>query len=363
LRCYREQAFTAAAGFVVPARRKTSGENEFFSNLCQPAPQLKTPEEPPERAAAAKIGGPTWCAPQLIRGMGLTVLCDRMAFMHELLGRLPVEGRVLDLGCGNGSFDASGLQATVIGLDLEGGSTPPARFVRGDASGLPFAAGTFDAVVSNHSLEHVRDLDGCLSEMSRVLKSDGCVYVAVPDSTTLTDRLYRWLADGGGHVNPFTSAAELSRKIETATALPHCGTRTLCTSFSFLNRKLHRTPRRLLLLGGGTQTSLLLGTYFLRLMDRFFGTRLIVYGWALYFGEGTESIERATWTNVCILCGAGHGSSWLLDEKRVFRRLLPFYRCPQCGTLNLFTRDEHYSHLNAPVSQALEAPPPVVAAR
>ena len=145
----------------------------------------------------------------------------------------------------------------------------------------------FDAVVSNHSLEHVRDLDRCLSEMSRVLKPDGCVYVAVPDSTTLTDRLYRWLADGGGHVNPFASAAELSRKIEQSTALPHYGTRTLCTSFSFLNRKLHRTPRRLLLLGGGTQTSLLLGTYILRLMDRFLGTRLIVYGWALYFGEAT----------------------------------------------------------------------------
>src|ERR1700676_1461781 len=127
--------------------------------------------------------------------------------MHELLRRLPVEGRVLDLGCGNGSFDASGLQATVIGLDLEAGLSPPSHFVRGDASELPFASGAFDAVLSNHSLEHVRDLDGCLSEMSRVLKPDGCLYVAVPDSTTLTDRLYRWLADGGGHVNPFASAA------------------------------------------------------------------------------------------------------------------------------------------------------------
>jgi len=272
--------------------------------------------------------------------------------MYELLRNLPAKARVLDLGCGNGSFDASGLRATVIGLDLEGGSSSPPRFVRGDASALPFAANTFDAIVSNHSLEHVRDVDGCLAEIHRVLKSTGCLYVAVPDSTTLFDRLYRWLADGGGHVNPFSSAVELSQRIERATGLPHRGTRTLCTSFSILNRKARRAraPWRLLLLGGGTQTSLLLGTYTLRLTDRLFGTRLTVYGWALYFGAANESTSAAAWTNVCILCGAGHASWWLLHEHRVFRRLfLPFYRCPGCGALNLFTRDEYYSHLSPPI--------------
>jgi len=274
--------------------------------------------------------------------------------MRELLCRLPAKARVLDLGCGNGSFDVSGVRAMVTGLDLEQGSSPPARFVRGDASTLPFAARTFDAVVSNHSLEHVVDLAGCLAEISRVLRPTGSLYVAVPDSTTLCDRLYRWLADGGGHVNPFSSATRLSEEIERATALPHRGTRTLCTSFSFLNRRRRRTraPRRLLLLGGGTQTSLLLAAYVLRVVDRLFETRLIVYGWALYFGEETEGIDATTWTNVCILCGSGHPSSWLLQENRIFRKLLlSFYRCPHCGTLNLFTKDEHYSHLGIPVSQ------------
>ncbi len=152
--------------------------------------------------------------------------------MDELLRSLPAEARGWDLGCGNGSFDASGLRATVIGLDLEAGSSPPTRFVRGDASRLPFAANTFDAIVSNHSLEHIPEIDDCLAEIGRVLKAAGCLYIAVPDSTTLSDKLYRWLAEGGGHVNPFSSAVELSRRIERATALPHRGTRTLCTSFS-----------------------------------------------------------------------------------------------------------------------------------
>jgi SAM-dependent methyltransferase len=262
--------------------------------------------------------------------------------MLDLLRDLPPEAKVLDLGSGSGSFDAAGLRATVVRLDLEPSTSK--NFVRGDASNLPFPPRTFDAIVSNHSLEHVENLDGCLREISRVLKPAGILYVAVPDSTTLCDRLYRWLSRGGGHVNPFPSAADLSQKIETAIALPHLGTRTLCASFSFLNRKLIRTriPGKLLLLGGGTQTSLLIATYALRLLDRFLGTRLIVYGWALYFGKSPETSE--TWTNVCILCGSGQDSKSL----RVFRKLLlPFYRCPQCGTLNLFTRDEYYAHLKA----------------
>jgi SAM-dependent methyltransferase len=270
--------------------------------------------------------------------------------MLDLLRDLPPEAKVLDLGCGNGSFNAAGLNATVVRVDLETSNSPPPNFVRADASNLPFATRTFDAVISNHSLEHVENLDGCLNEISRVLKPDAMLYVAVPDSTTVCDRLYRWLASGGGHVNPFPSATDLSHKIETATALPHLGTRTLCTSFSFLNRKLIRAriPGKLLLLGGGTQTSLLMATYTLRLLDRFLGTRLIVYGWALYFGKAPESSE--TWTNVCILCGSGQDSSSLV----VFRKLLlPFYRCPQCGTLNLFTRDEHYTHLASGVSLRL----------
>ncbi len=268
--------------------------------------------------------------------------------MLDFLRRLPAGARILDLGCGNGSFDTSGLDATVIGLDLEAGSPPPG-FVRGDASVLPFAAATFHGVISNNSLEHVPDLDACLKEIARILKPGGWLYIAVPDSTTLTDRLYRWLADGGGHVNPFPSAEDLSQKISRATALPLRGTRTLCSSFSFLNRKLRRrrAPRRLLLLGGGTQISLLLGTFLLRLLDRILRTRLIVYGWAFYFGETPERLDGAAWTNVCVLCGAGQASSWLLRENRVSRKLFfPLYRCGQCETLNLFTRDEHYSHLS-----------------
>lgn len=111
----------------------------------------------------------------------------------------------------------------------------------------------------------------------------GRCFVSVPDATTLTDKLYRWLARGGGHVNAFKAADEVGAAISAANGLVHVATRTLCSSLSFLHR--HNAPkprpRRLLLLGGGATWTLLLYTWLSRRIDRFLNTRTSVYGWAL----------------------------------------------------------------------------------
>ena len=266
--------------------------------------------------------------------------------MNELLKTVAPGGAVLDLGCGAGTFLLDDRSFAVVRVDLERPSGRVANFAQADAAQLPFPASRFDAVVSNHSLEHFHNLAGALEEIGRVVKSSGSLYVAVPDSNTLSDRLYRWLARGGGHVNRFTSAGDLASMIERATRLKHVATRPLCTSFSFLNQNNRRTrpPRRLWLLGGGTETSLFFATYIFRLLDRCLGTRLSFYGWALYFGNPPAPIDSGCWTNVCIRCGSGHPSDRLLCSRK-FVRLLPFlpaYQCPACGTLNLFTDDKHY---------------------
>ena len=270
--------------------------------------------------------------------------------MHELLRPLPHGSLVLDLGCASGSFDSGDGHLTVIRFDLDRESPPPANFVQGDATNLPFTSGCFEVVISNHSLEHVESLASSLEEIGRVLKSSGALYVAVPDASTVTDKLYRWLARGGGHVNHFRSAQDLALKIERATGLPHKATRTLCTSLSFLNRRNRRSrpPRRLLLLGGGTQISLLLITGCFRLLDRFLGTRLSVYGWAFYFGAvEPRDVDCETWSNVCVRCGSGASSSWLENMGRVTRSWfgLSTYTCPQCETRNLFTVDRTWRTL------------------
>jgi SAM-dependent methyltransferase len=216
-------------------------------------------------------------------------------------------------------------------------------FVQADAAWLPFRSGCFDAIISNHSLEHVDDLPRVLSEIGRVVRKDGSLYVAVPDASTVTDRLYRWIFHGGGHINPFESASKLSGEIARATGLPPVGMRVLHTSLRFLMRCNFepRPPRRLWLVGNGNPTFTAWLTYFLRTLDQSLGTRTSVYGWALYFGDVGETLETAPWTNVCIRCGAGHSDASLTVNKRVRRQFLFLrsYECPNCGAWNLFTKD------------------------
>lgn len=243
--------------------------------------------------------------------------------MHEILRSLRPGDRVLDLGCASGSFPAEATLADVVRIDRD---VPrdvgkDAVFVQGDAAGLPFVRGAFDAVISNHSLEHFADLPGALREIGRAIRPGGSLFVAAPDASTLTDRLYRWLAKGGGHLNAFTSQDETAAMIGNATGLSHVGTRVLCSSLSFLNRRNspRPAPRRLLLLGAGYEWSLWLYVLFSRQLDRLLKTRLSIYGWAFYFGNVPGSVDAETWMNVSIRCGSGASAARLERELRVRR--------------------------------------------
>ena len=210
------------------------------------------------------------------------------------------------------------------------------EFVECDASFLPFRGGTFYAVIANHCLEHFDDLTATLAEIARVLRRDGCLYVAVPDASTVTDRLYRRLFHGGEHVNQFRSAPELARLITCATGLPLIATLVLHSSLHFLQgKRFHpRPPRRMWLIGNGNSRCIAILTYALRIIDKMFGTRLSVYGWALYFGNVPSPVEVRQWTNVCVDCGVGYPAAHF--ERHSF---LSSYRCSQCGAWNLITKD------------------------
>ena len=190
--------------------------------------------------------------------------------MHEILANLPAHALVLDLGSAKGSFTPTTTQASVIRLDRDfPAAVHGGNLVQADAARLPFPDASIHAIIANHSLEHFEDLNACLHEIRRVIHPDGALYIAVPDASTVTDRLYRWLAGGGGHVNPFTDPEQVAALIEQATGLKHAATTTLCSSLSFLH---HRNsprprPRRLHLLGNGSTASLLLYTWLSRRID------------------------------------------------------------------------------------------------
>ena len=173
--------------------------------------------------------------------------------MHEILRHLQANDIVIDLGSKSGSFAAAATAATTVRVDLRPSGAAETNAVRADAAALPFRGHCAAAVIANHSLEHFVRLDESLREVRRILRDGGALFVAVPDVLTITDRIYRWLGRGGGHVNPFRSRAEVVGRVEKATGLPYSGGRVLCTSLSFLNSRNHTgpAPRKLLLLGGG----------------------------------------------------------------------------------------------------------------
>lgn len=259
--------------------------------------------------------------------------------MLELVERLPPGARVLDLGCGGGSFDTARRDVHLVRLDID---PPQARragmFVAADAARLPFPSGCFDLVISNHSLEHIAGLEACLSELGRVLRPGGAFYAAAPDAGTLQDRIYRWLGRGGGHVNPFLRPEDVTARVEQLAGLPCRSVRTLYSGFSFLNRHGFRArpPRRIALFAFGSERCLAVAVWMARAIDAWTGSRLSVYGWEFYFGQCQPPLDGG-WVNVCVRCGAGHPLAYL-ERMRALRRGAWSYRCPGCGGWNLPTR-------------------------
>jgi 2-polyprenyl-6-hydroxyphenyl methylase / 3-demethylubiquinone-9 3-methyltransferase len=106
----------------------------------------------------------------------------RLEFYLRELGD-PGGRLVLDAGCGGGlvARGLAGAGAVVTGLDLSPGCLEVARRAVPDrfrpAAGrlerLPFAAGSFDAVVAADVLEHVGDLPAVVAEVARVLRPGG----------------------------------------------------------------------------------------------------------------------------------------------------------------------------------------------
>ena len=264
--------------------------------------------------------------------------------MYEILERLPSKAFVLDLGCRDGSFPSSDERLNVVRVDTNKPRRSPAgSYVQADAEFLPFRSRSFDAVILNHTLEHFVHLKRSLQEVGRVVKTDGAVFVAVPDARTLSDRVYRKVyRSAGGHVNLFDSATHLETMLSWYFGLPHVATLTLLTSFSFLNRKNTRDPavRAQLRFNGLPEFVVALATAATRLVDRWLSTRTSVYGWALYFGRIPEPIAVQRRANVCVRCGQAHPSSALVANKQVRKRLgLSFYSCPDCGATNIFMLD------------------------
>ncbi len=150
------------------------------------------------------------------------LLAAEWRYIEPLLRGRP-GAQVLDLACGSGphtlAWAERGFGVTGIDFDLDlvcagrerlvraargagpGAERAPARWACGDATRLPFAAGSFDLVFCNSLLEHVPAWREVLTEMSRVLRPGGvCVMYTTNRTCPLQQEVnhfpfYSWLPD------------------------------------------------------------------------------------------------------------------------------------------------------------------------
>ncbi|WP_409341781.1 class I SAM-dependent methyltransferase [Paenibacillus sp. MBLB4367] len=121
---------------------------------------------------------------------------------YALACRLIKGMQVLDAACGTGygakMMEAAGA-AYITGVDISEESIAHARndyggdrisYLAGDVRSLPFAAASFDAVVSFETIEHIPDGSVWIREAARVLKPKGLFIVSTPNRGVTNAGLY-----------------------------------------------------------------------------------------------------------------------------------------------------------------------------
>jgi SAM-dependent methyltransferase len=135
------------------------------------------------------------------------VLKDHVTFVRRVIEEQQDRGltpRVVDVGCGDGSYLAALRASGSAGMDV---SMPALRaslsrgltvvrgsVCRGERSTAPFADGSFSLVVSFHFLEHVPDPRPVIAELLRLLQPGGDLVIQVPNKGCWQARLFgrRW---------------------------------------------------------------------------------------------------------------------------------------------------------------------------
>jgi 2-polyprenyl-3-methyl-5-hydroxy-6-metoxy-1,4-benzoquinol methylase len=120
-----------------------------------------------------------------------------LPFKHLLRGtKIIPGGKILDVGCGNGAFlykmQSAGMDAYGVELSADGAKEAQRIGLKvkcGTLEQQHYPSSFFDVITLNHVLEHVADPVKTLKELRRILKPNGTLIIAVPNSRSLA----RWI--------------------------------------------------------------------------------------------------------------------------------------------------------------------------
>lgn len=141
-----------------------------------------------------------------------SLLRDRRVCM---LMKIKKRGRILDVGCGDGSFllcfKKRGWE--VYGLDTSETAYKLAKekltdnIVNNELENCHFPNRYFDVVTLNHVIEHILNPIKTLEEINRILKDNGILFISTPNIGSLQFKVSRekWFGlDVPRHVNFYT---------------------------------------------------------------------------------------------------------------------------------------------------------------
>lgn len=112
-------------------------------------------------------------------------------------------GKILDIGCGTGEF-LNGMHKagwSVFGLEPDEGARQLAHSnyqlqIDSPAKLFELSENSLDVITMWHVLEHVHRLDDYLNQISKILKPDGALFIAIPNYTSYDANHYKndWAA-------------------------------------------------------------------------------------------------------------------------------------------------------------------------